>query len=98
MNYQKGIRAYVNKIDAFPQPRVDKNKEVAVPKEIRDLIWLKHLTAVHAYIAVPQCTYSLTAVQGREHQYKADIVVSDGVVLKDVLLTVPAITEPPVID
>ena len=56
------------------------------------------MTAAHAYIAVPQCNYRLTAVDGREDQYFAEVTVRPGLTYQGVLLTVPETTEPSVLD
>ena len=39
IDYQRAIRAYVNKIDDFPKPRKDKNKEPQVSKLMKDHEW-----------------------------------------------------------
>ena len=97
-DYQKGIRAYVDKIDDFPKPRKDMNKDPPVPKVIKDAEWIKHLTVVHAYLEVPQCLYKMIAVKGREREYIAEVTARTGLVYQDVMLTVPEITSPSVVD
>lgn len=95
--YQKAIRAYVAEIDKFPPKKKDNDNEPSVGKPMKIQEWLEHLTAVHAYIAVPQCSYQMKRIEGEKRKYDATVIVDGRLVYSKMSLTVPEINQPPVI-